>query len=385
MRSVGLQDHRPLIMHIVHHFICGGLENGIANLVNRMPDDGFRHCIVALTEVSSFRDRIKKQGVTVHCINKHPGKDPAAYLRLYRLISTLKPTIVHTRNIGTLECLFVAWLAGVPVRIHGEHGWDIFDPNGTRHKYRLVRRLIAPFVHRFVTVSNDLAEWLVMIGIRECRIRRICNGVDTVRFRPRDAAESRGTIARLFPPEAIVIGSVTRFSAIKDPLNLVEAFVRLRQSGDAENVCLVMVGDGELLEPARARLREAGLEQAAWLPGSRDDIPALLRDMDVFVLGSRREGISNTILEAMASGLPVIATDTGGNHELVVDNVTGKLVAPGNAHALSEALRKYVTDANQRHEQGQTARERACSRFSLATMTSGYLELYSNSLQSAKA
>ncbi len=389
MSEAGLRadsDPRPLIAHVVFRFDYGGLENGVVNLINRMPDEAFRHCVIALTEATEFQTRIRKPDVAVHCIGKQPGKDPGYYLRLYRLLKALKPAIVHTRNLPTLECLFVAWLAGAPVRIHGEHGWDVYDPHGTSRKYRLLRRLLAPLIHRFVTVSNDLAGWLAGLGIPESRIRHICNGVDTERFHPRSGEHEVGLPGDVFPPGTVVVGSVTRFSAIKDPLNLVEAFIALRRSGSGtESARLLMLGGGELCEAARLRLKEAGLSTEAWLPGSRDDVPELLRAMHVFVLGSLREGISNTILEAMATGLPVIATDTGGNNELVEEGITGALVPPADPAALAAALRGYVADADKRKQHGQRARERACNLFSLAAMVDGYRRLYEDALLGARA
>jgi sugar transferase (PEP-CTERM/EpsH1 system associated) len=382
------RDSRPLIAHVVFRFDYGGLENGIVNLINRMPDQAFRHCIVALTEASDFQRRIEKSDVFVHCIGKRPGKDPASYIRLYRLFRKLKPTIVHTRNLGTLECLFVAWLAGVPVRIHGEHGWDIYDPDGTSRKYRLLRRLMNRFVQRFVTVSADLAEWLATLGIPGSKITHICNGVDTERFYPAEGRGNGGLPPDVFAPGTLVIGSVTRFSAIKDPLNLVEAFIRLKSGpAEAKAVRLLMVGDGELYDAAARRLREAGLEHEAWLAGSRDDVAELLRRMDVFVLGSLREGISNTILEAMATGLPIIATATatGGSRELIVDTVTGKLVPPGDSQALADAIQAYVADAAKRERHGRKARDSARQAFSISAMVDKYLRLYTDALQHSGA
>ncbi len=380
-------DSRPLIAHIVFRFDYGGLENGVVNLINRMPAETFRHCVIALTESTSFRERIAKADVAVHSIGKLPGKDPKAYLRLYRLLRKLKPTIVHTRNLGTLECLVVAWLAGTPVRIHGEHGWDIYDPHGTSRKYRFLRRFVDRFVHRFVTVSEELAEWLIEIGIARGKITRICNGVDTERFHPREQAAFRHLPAEKFGPDSVVVGSVTRFSPIKDPLNVVKAFVELQNGpgGDAQDARLLMIGDGELRQQAEALIREAAIEDKAWLAGSSDDVPAMLRTMDVFVLGSLREGISNTILEAMASGLPVIATATGGNGELVEEGVTGKLVSPGDPRALARAIGGYVADAAQREQHGRNAREHAESRFSLSGMVENYRRLYGEALQRAGA
>ncbi|MEX2123362.1 MAG: TIGR03088 family PEP-CTERM/XrtA system glycosyltransferase [Woeseia sp.] len=377
---------RPLIAHIVFRFDYGGLENGLVNLINRMPDDEYGHCIISLTEASDFQKRIQKPGVTVHCLEKRAGKDFKSYLRLYRLFRKLKPTIVHTRNLGTLECLFVAWLARAPVRIHGEHGWDIYDPDGSRRKYRLLRQFMARFIDRFVAVSDELAEWLATtVGIPEARIVRICNGVDTGKFHPREKPDHENLPVDIFPEGCVIVGSVTRFSPIKDPLNLVKAFIELqnRPKRAVNNSRLLMIGNGELHGEAQNRIRDAELQSSAWLPGSRDDIPDMLRKMDIFVLGSLREGISNTILEAMASGLPVIATATGGNLELIVEGETGKLVPSSDSKALADAINVYATDADTRRRHGKRARERACEQFSLAVMVNSYLRLYRDALHRA--
>ncbi len=358
-----------LVAHLVFRFDYGGLENGVANIVNGLSDNSLRHVVIALTDATEFTDRLDSR-VTVYSIGKQPGKDPGAYVRLYRLLRKLRPDIVHTRNIGTMDCLLIAFLARVPVRIHGEHGWDVHDPDGTRIRYRLMRRLLHRFAGRIVTVSKDLKVWLSeVVGIPERKILHICNGVDTNRFCPRPEEYKEG---------AIVVGSVTRFSAIKDPLNLVEAFIQLRQTG--EDIRLFMIGDGELRVEAQQKLQEAGVQEFAWLPGSRDDIPEQLRAMDIFVLGSLREGISNTILEAMASGLPVIASNTGGNPELISEGENGSLVPPGNRAALAEAIRGYIQDPELRLRHTLASRDRAVSRFSIVTMIENYRQLYMKAL-----
>ncbi|MDX1517340.1 MAG: TIGR03088 family PEP-CTERM/XrtA system glycosyltransferase [Woeseiaceae bacterium] len=358
-----------LVAHIVFRFDYGGLENGVVNVVNGLAGGDDRHVIIALTEATAFADRLSRD-VQVYNLDKQPGKDPGAYLRLYRLLRRLRPDIVHTRNIGTMDCALVAFLARVPVRIHGEHGWDVHDPDGTNPRYRRMRRLLQRFVTRIVTVSDDLKQWLITtVGVPAGKILHICNGVDTGRFRPADARSQDGIPT---------VGSVTRFSAIKDPLNLVEAFIALRREG--LQVRLHMIGDGELLARARERLREERVEDDAWLPGSRDDIPELLRDMDLFVLGSLREGISNTVLEAMSSGLPVVASDTGGNRELVESGVNGMLVPPGDRQALAAAIRDYVQRPECRQRHGSASRDRVLSRYALTTMIERYGNLYREAL-----
>ena len=146
------RDPRPLIAHLVFRFDIGGLENGVVNLVNGLPESEFRHIVIALTKATDFRRRIARADVSVHEIGKRPGKDPGAYLRLYRLLRELQPDIIHTRNLATLECALVASLAGVPIRIHGEHGWDVHDPDGKVWKYKMLRRLINPCIQQFAVV-----------------------------------------------------------------------------------------------------------------------------------------------------------------------------------------------------------------------------------------
>lgn len=377
---------RPLIAHVLFRLDYGGMENGIVNVVNGLPENEFRHAIIALTEATRFRERIKRRDVAVHALHKRAGKDFGAYWRLYKLLRQLQPTVVHTRNIGTLDCAFIAWLAGVPVRIHGEHGWDVHDPDGTNRKYIWLRRALNRFVSHFITVSQDLRNYLVQrVGIAPDKITHICNGVDTERFAPRQTLAAAELPPERFPAGCVVVGSTTRFNEIKDPLNLVRAFIALRQQlrGQPVDARLLMVGDGPLREPALQLLRDAGEELAAWLPGSRDDIPALLRVMDIYVLGSLREGISNTLLESMATGIPLVATATGGNVELVAPGVMGALVPVADAPALTAALLPYVLDAGMRRQQGLAARERAEREYSLARMLNDYRTVYGSLTQRA--
>ena len=124
----------PLIAHVVYRFDYGGLENGIVNLINATQGESFRHCVIALTEATDFRKRLQAPEVAVYEIGKKPGKDFGSYIRLYRLLRRLGPKILHTRNIGTLDCAVVGRLAGVSECIHGEHGWDVHDPDGRNRK-----------------------------------------------------------------------------------------------------------------------------------------------------------------------------------------------------------------------------------------------------------
>ena len=369
----------PIIAHVIYQLAVGGLENGLVNVINRMPVDRYHHVIISLNACTDFRNRIKNPNVEVHVLQKRPGKDLRLYGKLWRLFRHLKPDIVHTRNLATLEAQLPALVAGVPYRIHGEHGRDMHDLDGTSKKYQLLRRLFRPLIHRYIALSLELERYLQeQIGVPEGKISHICNGVDTEKFTP-TGAQARAALPGDFSgSDKIVIGTVGRMEAVKDQITLAHAFVRLvnEYPGGRESLRLIMVGDGALRESARLILEEAGLAQAAWLPGEREDVPDMLRAMDVFVLPSLAEGISNTILEAMASGLPIVATDVGGNDELVDQDKTGFLVPRGEPAALADAIRMYIDNPELRRLHGANARKRSEDEFSIDTMVQRYQDVY---------
>lgn len=367
----------PLIIHVIYRLAVGGLENGLVNLINRMPAGRYRHAIVSLTEVSDFRRRITRPDVECIALHKRPGHDPGMLWRLWRLFRQRRPMIVHSRNLAALDAQLPAWLAGVPVRIHGEHGRDVHDLDGTSRRYQWLRRGYRPLIHRYVPLSRELAEYLRgPVGVPEARIRLICNGVDTERFRPAATREA------VLPPgfaasDSLVIGTVGRLEAVKDQLTLVQAFAELvRREAEGARLRLVLVGEGSLRAPIEALLAETGLAPQVWLAGAREDVPALMAAMDLFVLPSLAEGISNTILEAMACGLPVVATRVGGNAELVREGLTGRLVERDAPAALAAALAGYVHDPQMRRDHGVAARQRIEAEFSLEGMVARYGDLY---------
>ncbi len=371
----------PLVAHVVHSLRVGGLENGLVNLINRMPAERYRHVVVCLSTYDHFAERIARDDVEVLALHKREGKDPMLYWRLLRLLRRLRPDIVHTRNLGAVEAQLPAWLAGARARIHGEHGRDIGDLAGTNRRYRLIRRLMRPFVHRYVPLSRELADYLHdAVGVPRARMTRIVNGVDVEHFRPDEDGRARAALLseRGWPEDSVVVGWVGRMEPVKNPLGLVEALARLRviAPGASDRVRLVLIGDGSQRAAVEAAVKERALGDRVWLPGSRDDVPELLRALDLFALPSLAEGISNTILEAMASGLPVVATDVGGNAELVDAGRTGELVPASDPDALAGALALYLERPQRLSIDGRAARARAVETFSIDGMVSAYTDVY---------
>ncbi len=371
----------PLIVHIVHSLAAGGMENGLINLINQIPDERYRHAIICLTQSGAFAQRLKKP-IEIIELNKQPGQDWGSFIRCFRALKRLRPDIVHTRNLTAIEYQLPAWLVGVKYRIQGEHGWDKFDPYGDNKKYQWLRRLMNMLIHRFVPLSSHLQCYLTeKVGIPECKIRRIINGVDTGLFFPG---------LRLLPAQCplkitadtVVIGTVGRLQDVKAPQNLARALALLNNKSELKGLDwkAVFIGDGPLYSELTEWVAEQGLSDKVWLAGRRDDVPECYRWLDVFVLPSKAEGISNSILEAMATGLPVLATEVGGNPELVIDGQTGLLVPKEDPELLADKLALYLTTPYLRRSHGQAGLSRVKQAFAISAMVDNYLALYDEHL-----
>lgn len=377
-------DKRPHVLHVMYRFDTGGLENGVVNLINHMASDAYRHTVVALTEVTDFRTRIHRRDVEFISLRKPPGHGAWQYLKLFKLFRQLRPNIVHSRNLAALEVQAPAWAAGVPVRLHGEHGRDVGDLDGSNVTYQRVRRFYRPFVHHYLALSRDLADYLVdKVHVPVSRITQAYNGVDTEHFCPANNGPQRIEGCPFDPLQHWLVGTVGRMQTVKDQTLLARAFVQALalSPGLRSRMRLVMIGDGPLRAQAQAILNTAGVAHLAWLPGERSDIPDIMRGLQAFVLPSLAEGISNTILEAMASGLPVIATAVGGNADLVLRGTTGEIVPAADPEAMARCLVGFASDPERARLMGLAGRQRAIEAFSMQSMVDTYQTVYDRQLQ----
>ncbi|MEN9628776.1 MAG: hypothetical protein RJA10_2003, partial [Pseudomonadota bacterium] len=224
------------------------------------------------------------------------------------------------------------------------------------------------------------------VGVPERRMSQIYNGVDGSRYVPQP---ERQPIAGcpFDGPGLCIVGTVGRMQTVKAQPLLAEAFIEALRARPAlaDSLRLVMVGDGPLRAECQQRLDQAGLGHLAWLPGERSDITAVMNGLDLFVLPSLAEGISNTILEAMASGLPVVATRVGGNADLVRDGESGQIVPAGDVPALTAALMQWSLDATRRRQAGSVGRRIVEQRFTLQAMVASYHAVYGRTSTRAKA
>lgn len=376
-------DCRPLVLHVMHRFDTGGLENGVANLINHMSPNAYRHAVLALTEITNFRRRVLRSDVAYFALNKPPGQGVWQYPRLLRLLRQLRPSIVHTRNLAALEMQVPACLARVPVRIHGEHGRDVGDLDGSNVAMQRVRRLYRPFVHHYVALSRDLAEYLkTKVRVPTGDVTQAYNGVDVVRFSPHPTGVQTIAGSPFDSGRHWLVGTVGRMQAAKDQVMLARAFVRALELAPrlASSLRLVMVGDGPLRTEVLATLAAAGHSHLAWLPGERADVADVMRGFHAFALPSLAEGISNTILEAMASGLPVVATAVGGNADLVQHGQTGFIVPAVDPIPMAERLVELASQPALARAMGEAGCVRVRERFSMQAMVDTYQNVYDRQL-----
>ena len=368
--------HQPsLVVHLIYRLDFGGLETLLVDCINRMPAHQYRHAIVCLTDYTAFADKITQPGVQLYALNKAPGLGLGTHAALFKLLRTLRPAILHTYNLSAIEYSFTAALAGVPIRIHAEHGRDAGDPLGLNRKHNLLRRLMSPFVDRYVPVSLDLQRWLKnVVGIADAKNLLIDNGVDTEHFHPAPQ-----------PPQQFVIGTVGRVQDVKNQAALIDAFIALRAllPDQHARLRLQIIGDGPLRAKLQAQVAAAGIGDVVSLPGARTDIADLMRGFSLFALSSIAEGTPVTLLEAMACALPVVSTAVGGIPELIQDGQTGTLVPAGDTAAMAAALARYAGDAALAARHGAAGRARIEAHNSVAAMVQAYVALY-DSLRKTK-
>jgi sugar transferase (PEP-CTERM/EpsH1 system associated) len=375
---------RIRVLHVVQYLGTGGTELALARIIKGLDARRFHHQVCTLRGCADLDSWARNLGQTPVILG---GPEPGLSFplrKLLRAINQFKPDVVHSRNWGALEAVLAARLAGIAGIVHSEHGYDHKMLNGLPLRRRLFRRAMYSLTTELFAVSSELGSYhQAQAWIGSERFRVIHNGIDVDRFC--SAASSRSLVRRGFgiSDSEVVIGWVGRMVPIKDVPTLLRASVSVIQRHP--QVRILLVGSG----PERERWESLGrecieLKDRLTFTGERDDIPEVLSAMDIFGFPSIREGISNTLLEAMASGLPVAASSCGGNGEVIEDGISGRLFEPGNAVQLSQLIEEFVSDAGLRARTGELARKRVKDRFSLPRMINDYSQLYTGVAQARK-
>ena len=364
------------LMHTVRSLWGAGMEGGIVNVCNRLPEE-FRVSICALAPLETFSGSIQRPGSQFFTLppSRQEGVDWTLVPRLARLFRRTKVDLVHSHTWGTfLYSVLAARLTGTAI-IHGEHGRNMFELAEHNPAKDWAKRLLGRRVDRMITVSNDLRrEWIERFGIPERKIVWIPNGVDVTRFRP-DPAD-RAAARRHFglPESGFVIGSVGRLDPIKNYRLMIDAAQIVLAK--KEQVSITVLGDGPLQEELERQVAELGLAGRVHLLGWRLESPRFLQTLDIFVLPSISEGMSNSVLEALATGLPVVCPALPTHREVITTGVDGILMENFTKESLAEMLMHLLDDEAERLRLSREARETACRQFSLQRMVDRHASLY---------
>jgi sugar transferase (PEP-CTERM/EpsH1 system associated) len=366
-------DERPIqplrIMHVLYALDTGGAEKVTCRLIRALGAPQFEHIICILDGKDAMDPGVRVIEVEQRCRR-------VLFPHFLSLFRRERPDIVHSRNWGAIEAVLAARAAGVPLVVHSEHGRNLDTIAGEPWRRRLIRRICFRAATRLVCVSEELKEhYCRLVGAAAKRFEVIRNGVDTDLYRPDPAA--RASIRRQLGigNSTIVLGTVGRLDPVKNQQALLRAAEGVIQEG--LNIRVVLIGDGV----CRGALDDFEVA-SSWLLGrvsflgDRNDVPSLLNAFDIFVLPSLSEGLSNTLLEAMATALPVVASAVGGNPEVIEDGVSGLLFPAGEAEALARILVRLGRNAHERSALGAAARERAQRQFSFGATVEKYEHLY---------
>jgi sugar transferase (PEP-CTERM/EpsH1 system associated) len=378
LAALRICGQRLRIMHVLACLGHGGTEFGILKLKEGLGNEQFEHRICTTRQVDS--EFVQAHGLNELLFDAAGSGRGLQFpiLRLLEIFRKYRPHIVHTRNWGGLEAVLAARLAGVPAVIHSEHGYEVGNLAGVPLRQRVFRCFAYSIADQVVTVTRELRDYHARQGwTRPERIVVIYNGVDTKRFSPSAQSRERVRSELGIPPQRLVMGSVGRLVPIKDYRTLLQVAECLVER--KVDVHVLLVGKGPELERLSGQASESPLlKERVTFAGASDRVPELLNGMDVFVLPSLGEGMSNTLLEAMAVGLPIIATRVGGNPEVIGEEQADGLFTPGDIPALTERILRLAGNAGMRSRLGAAGRKRAMETYSLEGMMRSYRDLYVN-------
>lgn len=358
------------VLHAIETSGPGGAERTLISLVERLDRNRY-HPIICLLSEGWLNAQLKSRGFETVIIPQKRGLHGGWLIQLVKFIKRRHIDLMHTQEFAmNTYCSIASAIIGIPIvtTVQGKNYYA--DRWRRRLAYRFVSRQ-----SRMVAVSQDIKRYLAsQVGIQARRVATIWNGIDPAAFRGNNGGRAAVRNQLGLEERQPVIGTVGNLYPVKGHVYLLEAMALVVQER-SDAVCLI-AGRGQLEGRLRDTAAKLGIERNVRLLGFREDTPALLHAMDIFVLPSLSEGLSLALLEAMAASKPVIATEVGGNPEIVLDGGTGFLIPPRSAAALAEKILGLVKDPELAHHLGRSGQMRVEQEFSVTTMVQKYQDLY---------
>ncbi len=360
------------VLHLIQGLDIGGLEIMVINLLERLDRARYRPAVCCFDTLGSLAPQLSEKGIEVHLLKRNPGVDLFYIVRLARFLRKTNTQILHLHNpTAFFYGALAGKLAGIPHIIYTEHGRDF----SSSRKVKFANRMLSRLVDKIVTVAKFGKCYLVEEeGVSEGRITTIHNGIDGMRFGlVPDKPELRSSLG--LKEDQVVIGIVARLDPIKNHAVLLKAMQQVAAS--KPNAILLVIGDGPLRGDLESQSKVLGLESNVRFLGARQDVPDLLHLLDLFVLCSHSEGLSLTLIEACAAAKPIIATDVGGNSEVVEHGVNGLIVPSDQPEALAKAMMDLLDDPDEARCMGKLGRQKFEQEFTVDGMVQAYEALYS--------
>ncbi|HOA95718.1 MAG TPA: glycosyltransferase [Quisquiliibacterium sp.] len=378
------------IVHVVESLDMGGAEQMLVTLARMQRAHGHDVSVVCLFNEGVLAEEARAAGVPVDACGKRPGLDLRAVRRMRRFIAGARPDVLHSHN-PVPHYYAIAATRGVRIGrvLNTRHGMGSSGATGRRD---FLFRLAMRATDWGVAVCEAARQRFLTQGLMSAeRAVTVRNGIDLTRIRPRsDDAHARLLAGLAVQGSPFVFGSVGRLNVLKDQVTMLRAFAAFCADAAADAASasasaadaamraaiLVIAGEGEMRPVLEREIAGLGLTGRAFLLGQRRDVPDILAGLDAFVLSSRTEGYSLALVEASAAGLPIIATDVGGNREIVQDDVTGALVPAGDVPRMAQAMRALAAAPDRCAALGRAGRDWALREGAVETMFARYEALY---------
>lgn len=374
----------PTICHVLHSLGVGGGEVLAARMARRL-SDRYRFVFACLDEVGTLGEQLRGDGFAVHVLGRRSGVDWRCARRFATLVREEAIDLAHAHQYAPFFYSAAARILGGRWSIvFTEHGRTF--PDYRRKKRVLANRFLLRRRDRAIGVGQAVGDALIRNeGLPAARVGVIYNGIDLSRY-VESTSDGRESLLHEwgFDQDDFIILQVARLDPLKDHATAIRAIERLageRLATHERRVRLVLVGEGPERTSIEAEIARRGLGDVIKLLGMRQDVPRLLRAADLLILTSVSEGIPLTLIEGMAAGLPVVATDVGGVAEVVVEGVTGLLAPAGDDAALATAVARLAGDGEMRRRMGELGRGRAFERFAEDQMTAAYAACYEDLLR----
>ena len=368
---------RPRVAQLVLTLCPGGAERLAIELSRRLADR-FGMMVICLEEPGALAETLQTNGIDVLAMRRRQGFRPSLAKTIASLTRAHGIDVLHCQQYSPYVYGSLARLLRPSLRvIYTEHGRLGDDPPSLKRK--LINPLLAPLPDGIYAVSDDLRRHMLAEGFPASRVGVIANGID-VGDVPGEMARINARAELLIPPDGVVFGTAARLDPVKDLGTLIDAFAKVRW--EVRGARLLILGDGPERDELVRRARIQRVSESVLFAGYRADVRALLPACDVYVNSSVSEGISLTILEAMATKLAVIATNVGGTPEVVSDGHNGVLVPARDSNVLARAMLALARDDSRRQRLAAHGRETVEQRFTLDRMIDDYASAYSKAYRS---